>query len=75
MFGWLKRLFTGTPKWETLPYRAYICAGCEQVIQRNQRARRCDCRPGGMRHDSCMTGLNRTCPFCQSQGVLVVWKS
>ena len=74
MFGWLKRLFSSTPRWETLPYRTHFCAGCEKVIQRADRARRCECNPGGMRHDGCMTGVNHTCPFCHSRGVLIVWK-
>jgi hypothetical protein len=74
MFGWFKRLFSKAPKWETLPYRTHYCAGCEKVIRPTERARRCDCKPGGMRHDACMTGVNHTCPFCHSRGVLIVWK-
>jgi hypothetical protein len=74
MFDWLKKLFRSEPKWETLPYRVHYCAGCEQVIQRKERARRCHCKIAGMRHDTCMTGVNHTCPFCNSKGTLVVWK-
>jgi hypothetical protein len=75
MFGWLRRLFTTEPHWESVPYRPYRCAGCDQVIQRNQKARRCHCQGGAaLRHASCMTGPGGTCPFCQLSGVTIVWQ-
>ena len=74
MFAWFKKLFHTAPKWETLPYRAHYCSGCDRAIQRNERARRCNCKPGGMRHDACMTGISHTCPVCCSKGILIVWK-
>jgi hypothetical protein len=74
MFSWFWKLVTRQPRWESSPYKKHRCAGCEEVIQQSERARRCECKPASMRHDACMTGRGHSCPFCGSVGVLIIWK-